>query len=70
MHIDTDSGPLILGLLNQFQNTYGDIIDGRFVKDIAVECTGGSRINYIFHNVFNKVINDINPFEYLSEEDI
>jgi len=25
------------------------MIEGRFVKDIAVECIGGSRINHLFH---------------------
>jgi len=35
-----------------------------------VEVQGGSRINFIFHNVFRKVISSIDPFEYLSEVDI
>ena len=40
------------------------------MKEIAVECQGGARINFIFHEIFCKVINSINPFEYLSEQDI
>ncbi len=35
-----------------------------------MEVQGGSRINFIFHNVFRKVISSIDPFEYLSEVDI
>ena len=70
MHLDVDKGPLILSLINTFLNAYGDRIDGRFVKDIAVSCEGGARINYIFHEIFNKVINNIDPFEYLTEQDI
>lgn len=65
-----DVGPMILGLINTFLNSYGDKIEGRFVKEIAVECQGGSRINYIFHEIFNKVINSIDPFEYLTDQDI
>ena len=61
---------MILSLINTFLNAYGDRIDGRFVKDIAVSCEGGARINYIFHEIFNKVINNIDPFEYLTEQDI
>jgi dynamin 1-like protein len=67
---DVDKGPMILGLINAFINTYGEKIEGRFVKEIAVECIGGSRINYLFHEIFNKVINSIDPFEYLTEQDI
>lgn len=70
IHLEDDKGPMILNLINRFLNTYGDKIEGRFVKEIAVECQGGSRINYIFHKIFNKVINSIDPFEYLTEQDI
>lgn len=31
---------------------------------------GGARINHIFHDVFRKAIDAIDPFEYLSESDI
>ena len=61
---------MILRLINTFLNTYSDKIEGRFVREIAVECQGGSRINYIFHKIFCKVINSIDPFEYLTEADI
>ena len=64
---DFEKGPMILSLINAFINTYGEMIEGRFVKEIAVECIGGSRINYLFHEIFNKVINSIDPFEYLTE---
>ena len=67
VHLDEDKGPMILNLINSFLNTYGDKIEGRFVKEIAVECQGGSRINYIFHEIFNKVITSIDPFEYLTD---
>jgi len=45
-------------------------LEGRFVKDIATECQGGARINYIFHKIFRNVVNSIDPFEYLTEQDI
>ena len=68
--IGVDSGPLVLALINKFINAYGDKLEGRFVKESAVEVQGGSRINYIFHELFRKVINSIDPFEYLTEQDI
>lgn len=67
---DVDSGPLILTLINRFINAYGEKLEGRFVKESATEVQGGSRINYIFHELFRKVIGSIDPFEYLNESDI
>ena len=68
--VDGDKGPIILSLINKFTNSYGDMIDGKFVKESAIECLGGSRINFIFHSIFVKAINGIDPFQYLSESDI
>lgn len=31
---------------------------------------GGSRLSYIFYEVYNKVMDEIDPFEALSDEDI
>ena len=54
---DVDSGPLVLALINKFINAYGDKLEGKSVQDAAVELHGGSRIKYIFHEMFRKVIN-------------
>ena len=70
LSIEGDKGPVILNLINKFTASYGDMIEGKFVKESAVECFGGSRINYIFHNIFVKSIKDIDPFQYLTEQDI
>lgn len=55
--MEVDNGPLVLSLINRFINAYSDKLEGRFVKESAVEIQGGSRINYIFHDIFKKVIN-------------
>lgn len=68
--IGVDKGPIILNLITKFTNAYADMIEGKFVKESAVECLGGSRINYIFHNIFVKSIKEINPLQYLSDQDI
>ena len=67
-HIDKHSvGPMILGLIARFIEEYGKKLEGHFVKDIAAECLGGARINYIFHKIFRNAIAGIDPFEYLTE---
>jgi hypothetical protein len=44
-----------------FSTAYGEFIEGRFVKETARELMGGSRLNYIFFEVFNKTLNNIEP---------
>lgn len=46
------------------------MIDGKYLKLNNDELMGGSRINYIFNEIFRKSINSIDPFEILSDEDI
>lgn len=60
--ISQEKGPLVLNLINRFTNSYGEMIEGKFVKESAMECLGGSRINYIFHTMFVKSVKDIDPF--------
>lgn len=61
---------MILSLISRFVEEYGSKLEGRFVKDIETECLGGARINYIFHKTFRNVISAIDPFEYLTDQDI
>jgi len=34
---DVDNGPLVLALINKFINAYSDKLEGKFVKESAVE---------------------------------
>jgi len=61
---------LILNVIAKFANQYGEFIEGKFVKETASELMGGSRLNYIFYEVYNKVLNEIDPFDALSDEDL
>ena len=49
-------GPIILNLISRFLEEYGKKLEGRFVKDVATECLGGARINFIFHKIFKSII--------------
>lgn len=68
--MDIDCSQIVLVLINKFVNAYGDKLEGRFVEKSVVEMQGGSRISYIFHAIFSKIINSIDPFEHLTEQDI
>ena len=63
-------GPYTLVLISKYIQQYRDMLEGRFVKESAMEFMGGSRISYIFHHIFTKTIEEIDPFEYLEDDDI
>lgn len=61
---------VVLHVIAKFANQYGEFIEGKFVKETAKELLGGSRLNHIFYEVFNKILNGIDPFDALSDEDL
>ena len=61
---------LILNVIAKYSKAYEHFIDGKFVKDTAYELKGGSRLNYIFYDVFNQALINIDPFDALDDEDI
>ena len=67
LRVNEEKGPLILNMINKFTSSYSDMIEGKFVRESAMECLGGSRINFIFHEIFVKAINSINPLQYLTD---
>ena len=67
---NSNEGQLILNVIAKFANSYSEFVEGKFVKETASELMGGSRLSYIFYEVFNKALNDVDPFEHLSDSDI
>jgi dynamin 1-like protein len=63
-------GFLILSLVSKFANAYSEMIKGKYVKTTTIELFGGARIHYIFNDVFKKCIQEMDPFEVLSDDDI
>jgi replication fork clamp-binding protein CrfC len=61
---------LVLNVIAKYSAAYSEFLEGRFVKDTASELKGGSRLNYIFFENFNLAINNIDPFDALSNDDI
>lgn len=61
---------LILNIIAKYCKQFDEFVDGKFVKDTAIELKGGSRLNYIFYDVYTAAIRNIDPFDALSDEDI
>lgn len=57
-------------MIAKYAKQYEEFVDGKFVKDTAYELKGGSRVNYIFYDVFTKAISDIDPFDVLTDDDL
>jgi len=56
---------VLLTILQKYARCYSDFIEGKFVKDTAVEMMGGSRINHIFYELFTREVLNIDPFDAL-----
>lgn len=61
---------LVLDIIAKYSAAFSEFIEGRFVKDTAQELKGGSRLNYIFYEVFNTAITGIDPFDALTDDDL
>jgi len=67
---DIDMQQLILNIIAKYSKQYEEFVEGKFVKDTAYELKGGSRLNYIFYDVYTKAISEIDPFDALTDDDI
>ena len=61
---------MILNIVAKYAASYAEFLEGRFVKDTAVELKGGSRLNYIFYENYTVAISNIDPFDALTDDDI
>ena len=63
-------GAILLNILQRFQKAYSDMIEGRTVQTSSSELEGGARINSVFNREFKGELEEISPFEGLSDTDI
>ena len=66
----TNQQHLVLSVIAKYAKQYEEFIEGKFVKDTASQFKGGSRLNVIFYDVYTKAVEEIDPFDALSDDDI
>ncbi|KAJ0398185.1 hypothetical protein P43SY_000554 [Pythium insidiosum] len=69
----TDLGGCLLNLISHVAANFTNSLDGRNHSLNGVEMNelyGGARISYIFNDIFTKALQEVNPFDGLSDEDI
>ncbi|KAF2070342.1 hypothetical protein CYY_008345 [Polysphondylium violaceum] len=63
-------GALLLQIITIFSQNFKDAIDGKLTDLSANELYGGARISYIFNEVYSHCINNIDPLDGVSLNDI
>ncbi|GBG92710.1 hypothetical protein CBR_g56849 [Chara braunii] len=63
-------GALMLNILTRYSYAFTSVVDGKSEDMSTTELAGGARIHYIFQSIFVKSLEEVNPCEDLSDEDI
>lgn len=67
---DGSSGNIVLSVITEFTSEFRTTIDGN-TNDLSLnELSGGARISFIFHELFNNGIKSIDPFDQVKDGDI
>lgn len=67
---DGSSGNIVLSVITEFTSEFRTTIDGN-TNDLSLnELSGGARISFVFHELFNNGIKSIDPFDQVKDGDI
>ncbi len=67
--IADNSGNVILSVITDFTSDFRTIIDGNTNELSLNELSGGARISFVFHELFNSGIKSIDPFDQVKDGD-
>ncbi|CAK9882879.1 unnamed protein product [Sphagnum jensenii] len=63
-------GALLLNIITKYSYGFQSIVDGKYEEWSTTELSGGARIHYIFQAIFVRSLEEVDPCEELSDEDI
>lgn len=67
---EANSGNVVLSVITEFTTEFRTAIDGN-TNDLSLnELSGGARISFVFHELFNNGIRSIDPFDQVKDGDI
>ena len=67
---DGSSSNVVLSVITEFTSEFRTVIDGN-TNDLSLnELSGGARISFVFHELFNNGIKSIDPFDQVKDGDI
>ncbi|KAK1418266.1 hypothetical protein QVD17_27409 [Tagetes erecta] len=63
-------GALLLNILSKYSEAFSSMIEGKYEEMSTSELFGGARIHYIFQSIFVKTLEEVDPCEGLTDDDI
>ncbi|KAJ7516642.1 hypothetical protein O6H91_22G065700 [Diphasiastrum complanatum] len=63
-------GALLLNIITRYSQGFSSIVDGKYDEMSTSELAGGARIHYIFQAIFVKSLEEVDPCDDLTDEDI
>ncbi|KAK2983178.1 hypothetical protein RJ640_018523 [Escallonia rubra] len=61
---------LLLNILAKYSEAFSSLIEGKNEEMSTAELSGGARIHYIFQSIFVKSLEEVDPCEDLTDDDI
>ncbi|KAK9044195.1 hypothetical protein V6N11_072511 [Hibiscus sabdariffa] len=69
-HASAGQGALLLNILSKYCEAFSSIVEGKNEEMSTSELSGGARIHYIFQSIFVKSLEEVDPCEDLTDDDI
>ncbi|KAK1264101.1 Dynamin-related protein 3A [Acorus gramineus] len=63
-------GALLLSILAKYSEAFSSMVEGKNEEVSTSELSGGARIHYIFQSIFVKSLEEVDPCDGLTDEDI
>ncbi|KAJ9184117.1 hypothetical protein P3X46_007889 [Hevea brasiliensis] len=63
-------GVILLNILKRYYEAFTAMVDGKSQAMLTEELSGGARIRYIFQSIFVKGLEEVDPCEDLTDDDI
>ncbi|XP_012572460.2 dynamin-related protein 3A-like [Cicer arietinum] len=63
-------GALVLNILSKYCDAFSSMVEGKNEAMSTSELSGGARINYIFQSIFVRSLEEVDPCEDLTDDDI
>ncbi|KAI5070251.1 hypothetical protein GOP47_0014594 [Adiantum capillus-veneris] len=63
-------GALLLNIITRYSQGFAAVVDGKNEEMSTSELSGGARLHYIFQNIFVKSLDEVDPCDDLTDEDI
>ncbi|KAJ1387030.1 Dynamin central domain [Sesbania bispinosa] len=63
-------GALLLNILSKYSDAFSSMVEGKNEEMSTSELSGGARIHYIFQSIFVRCLEEVDPCEDLTDDDI